>query len=836
MGLELYFFNQSRRNPFLMHYKIFIFLLMINLSLEMEERKLIDNICNGSLIDSEECFNGEPRGYYYDSNDEIYKKCFNSCDLCYGEGNITNNNCIKCKKNYAFLNESEPIYSNNCYEVCDYYYYFDNLDNYYCTLDNICPKEYSQLIISKNKCVDKCDNVNNNLTNFCYEFDIAGIKNNTEMHNIIKENILKSYDAEKGNILVIEGFEDTIFEITSGENELKLLNNPALAYYFNLSIIDLDKCETLLKEKNSINENVSLIFLKQEKLTSKASEKNVQFEVYEPKHKKKLNLSICSETDINLYVKLELSQEMKDISKQMKELGYNMFDKNDKFYQDICTPYKSVGKTDVLLLDRIDYIFNNNDAQCQSNCDFSNYFFGSEYINCKCIVNEDSRENMNIKKEKFRPKKIYEVFYDTLKNPNYEVFKCYNLVFDKTILTKNKGSMIVMIFFFFHLVCLFIYIIKGIKPLANALINKIEYINSHEKISNQFIESEMIEINKKSRNSIFKKKLKLKNPPPKNKKIGEPTYIYKKKNDDYYEQIIKNLKKPLYSDLMGGQNNNKIFSQKLKTKLDLYPKNMKYNNANNKISCSTKLKSNKSISYKNKKNNKEMKNLDEYQMCELDYINALRYDKRTFWQTYITFIKREHSIIFTFFVCYDLNLVYIKISRFLFLLTSDMAMNVFFFSDESMHKLYISYGKYDFVQQIPQIIYSTIISQILEIFLCYLSLTDKHMYELKEIDEISKNRKLALKIMRCIKVKLTGFYIFTIIFFGFFWYTVSSFCAVYENTQIPFIKDSVFSLVLSIILPFFIYFFPTVFRVCALRNKRRNLVCLYKFSVIIPFF
>ena len=212
---------------------------------------------------------------------------------------------------------------------------------------------------------------------------------------------------------------------------------------------------------------------------------------------------------------------------------------------------------------------------------------------------------MNIKKENFRPKKIYEVFYDTLKNSNYEVFKCYNLVFNKTILTKNKGSMIVMIFFFFHLVCLFIYIIKGIKPLANALINKIEYINSHEKISNQFIESEMIEINKKSRNSIFKKKLKLKNPPPKNKKIGEPTYIYKKKNDDYYEQIIKNLKKPLYSDLMGGQNNNKIFSQKLKTKLDLYPKNMKYNNANNKISSSTKLKNNKSISYKNKKKKKK---------------------------------------------------------------------------------------------------------------------------------------------------------------------------------------------------------------------------------------
>ena len=46
-----------------------------------------------------------------------------------------------------------------------------------------------------------------------------------------------------------------------------------------------------------------------------------------------------------------------------------------------------------------------------------------------------------------------------------------------------------------------------------------------------------------------------------------------------------------------------------------------------------------------------------------------------------------------------------------------MAMNVFFFSDDSMHKLYLNYGKYDFIQQIPQITYSTIITQIIEIFL-----------------------------------------------------------------------------------------------------------------------
>ena len=800
-----------------------------------------DNNCNNNNFNSEECLNGEPRGYYYNISDQIYKKCFNSCDLCYGEGNSSSHNCIKCKPNYTFINDAENIYEKNCYEICEYYYYFDESNNYYCTLNNICPKEYSKLIISKNKCVKKCDNNynndqnnninNNNSTNFCYEFDISHINNNNEMYNIIKENILSSYDAEKGNILVMEGFDNTVFEITTDVNELNLLNNPNLTYNFNLSIIDLAQCESLLKERNQINKNIPLIFLKQEKMTNKTSEKNVQFEVYEPLNKKKLNLPTCSETDINIYVKLELSQEMKNISEQLKKLGYNMFDKNDKFYQDICTPYKSVGKTDVLLSDRLDHIFNNNDVQCQSNCGFSDYFFGSEYIKCKCNISEEI--NKNIKEKKIKPRKIYEVLYDSLKNSNYKVLKCYQLVFNRNILTNNIGNMIVISFFFFYLICLFIFMCKGISPLAHTLINKIEHNNTNEDIGNQIVESEILEMNKKSRNSMDKKKLKLKNPPPKYKKNPKLAYIFKKRNiNDNTEQIIRKLKKPIYSKFLEIRKS-QLFSQKINPKIKLYPKN-----ANNKINSNTKLRNNKSIAIKNEISykDKEMKNLDECQMCELDYINALKYDKRSFIQTYITYIKREHSLIFTFFVCNDLNLTYIKISRFLFLLTCDMAMNIFFFSEKSMHELYISYGKYDFVQQIPQIIYSTIISQIIEIFLCYLSLTDKYMYKLKEMEEISKNRKLAIKILNCIKIKLMVFYLITIIFFGFFWYTVSAFCTIYENTQIPFLKNSAFSLILNNLLPFFIYFFPTVFRVCALRNKQGNSECLFKLSNVIPFF
>ena len=84
----------------------------------------------------------------------------------------------------------------------------------------------------------------------------------------------------------------------------------------------------------------------------------------------------------------------------------------------------------------------------------------------------------------------------------------------------------------------------------------------------------------------------------------------------------------------------------------------------------------------------------------------------------------------------------------MFLLCTDMAMNVIFFTDKSMHKIYINYGKYDFIQQIPQTIYSVAISQIIEVFICFLSLTDKHYYQIKSLKKEDKkeNRIKLFKI------------------------------------------------------------------------------------------
>ena len=108
--------------------------------------------------------------------------------------------------------------------------------------------------------------------------------------------------------------------------------------------------------------------------------------------------------------------------------------------------------------------------------------------------------------------------------------------------------------------------------------------------------------------------------------------------------------------------------------------------------------------------------------------------------------------------------------RFVFLVCTDMAMNVIFFSDESMHKVYLNYGKYDFFHQVPQTVYSVAVSQVIEVFICFLSLTDKYYYQIKQtkISNQIKGRTMIFNIFRKIKLKLFGFFVFTFSFFVFY--------------------------------------------------------------------
>ena len=324
---------------------------------------------------------------------------------------------------------------------------------------------------------------------------------------------------------------------------------------------------------------------------------------------------------------------------------------------------------------------------------------------------------------KFNAKSIYESFYSVLKYSNYKVLKCYKLVLKLNSLTKNIGSIITIVYFLVFFIFLIIYVSKGINQLI------VDFSNiSPKSIKNSNIKAKNKQ-NIKIENKKQDNKLILKN--TKYKKNNNKFIKYKNPPKKFIKKISK-INEPEFNSKNKFINSKNKYDNYNNCKNIIISKNSKKPNIFNKNNINIKkIIINKQINNNIFINNKGKEQLDYYEINNLEYALAKKLDKRNFFQIYWSLLKREHSIIFTFITRDDHNIIFVKYSKFIFLLCTDMAMNVFFFSDETMHKMFLDYGKYNFIQQIPQIFYSTLISKLLEIFLCFLSMTDKYYYEIK---------------------------------------------------------------------------------------------------------
>ena len=146
-----------------------------------------------------------------------------------------------------------------------------------------------------------------------------------------------------------------------------------------------------------------------------------------------------------------------------------------------------------------------------------------------------------------------------------------------------------------------------------------------------------------------------------------------------------------------------------------------------------------------------------------------------------------------------------------------------------MHKKYKDGGKYDFIYQLPLTIYSSLICSVINILIKKLSLYQKNILEIKNWNDNETLEQKVIDTLKCLKIKLSIFFILTFLLKVFFWFFLGCFCVVYQNTQIHLIKDTLISFGLSFLYPFGIYLIPGIFRIPSL-NKNKKRECLYKFS------
>ena len=232
---------------------------------------------------------------------------------------------------------------------------------------------------------------------------------------------------------------------------------------------------------------------------------------------------------------------------------------------------------------------------------------------------------------------------------------------------------------------------------------------------------------------------------------------------------------------------------------------------------------NKNIQFKN-----NIIKYNDNEMNSLLYKKAIKIDKRSYVEYYLSLLKRKQVLIFTFFINNDYNSKCVKICLFLFSFSLYFAVNTLFFDDETMHKIYKDKGKYSFIYQIPIILYSTLISGIINTIIKYLSLSENNIIEIKK----NKNPKVD-EIKKCVIKKISLFFILNFLFLLLFWYYISCFCAVYRNTQVHLIKDISISFGISLLSQIGLCLLPGIFRIPSLRASQKDKKCLYNLSLII---
>ena len=213
-----------------------------------------------------------------------------------------------------------------------------------------------------------------------------------------------------------------------------------------------------------------------------------------------------------------------------------------------------------------------------------------------------------------------------------------------------------------------------------------------------------------------------------------------------------------------------------------------------------------------------------------DYKEALRYDKRTICKYYLELLKAKNLILFSFYPVKDYNIKIIKISLFFLFFDIYFEINTLFFNEFTIHQIYIDKGAYNIRYLMPQIIYAFIVSFFISNIIKFFTLSERSFYNLKFGKNIHDLNEKGTDVRRCLIIKYFLFFIISFLFLFLFWYYLSSFCAVYKNSQIYLLKNTIISFSLAIIFPFIILLFPSILRIYSLRKER---IIIFQLSKII---
>ena len=553
--------------------------------------------------------------------------------------------------------------------------------------------------------------------------------------------------------------------------------------------VDFGSCYTKVQKNISDTTNDKIVIVLIERFNAQ-KKSTISYAFYHPATGEKIDAeTICKEEVVVIKENVisQLNSTGLDLPSilSLTDQNINVFNLSDEFYTDICYCFESPNGKDIPLKDRIKNFYPNI-TLCEDGCFSKGVNLDTMESICECKFNDLLRNDI-IENNALLSNTIGEVT-ELIGDSNLNVLKCYKNAFNIKLVRKGIGAFIILGITFVEIILSLIFIFYDMNEIRKYLFNLTHYYI--------FLISEKNKGNKKRISNIIKNTrlltANIKAPPKKILKKGKALKNLKL-SVKYSHQTSLNLQKSESDGKLLRFSSSKHL-KKMKSK-----KSIKFKLDNDKIINDT-------LNAKKFGNHIDIEEYLKPDLDDLEYDDAIKYDKRTFFVFLSDRLKEKQIFMDTFFNREHLRPFSIKVILLLLNIDLYFVINGLFYNEKYISELFYSTEKETFFSFFPRSIsrffYATLVGMFISIIIDWFFVEEK---KIKRILIREKEDPMQLKYeissnVTSIKKRYNAFIFLCLFISVISWYYVSCFNSSYPGVKIEWIKSSITIIIIMQIL------------------------------------
>ena len=515
----------------------------------------IDGYTNNYIFDNSKCtLNSTNCSSYWEIDDDKNVNCINKCNYYVINEGENKNQCVKKCQSYFNpyeTNQIEPLLTYSCdtYKLCiklelckSKKLEYDNNNCYPPSIgcvdieEYIPPEQYQEEEVNWEDYNGNIEIKNRLKVIKFYNFDteLSEINDNfiVNIMNIYNTELNKELEIHKGEYLngidfiTLSRYKDfsvTLYPLRDEEyifknllelNKLSFINCTKLFHDINYKIKNDN--DTILialieyKTKNLPINTISYFFILYDDINNKLN--NI---ININKDAALIEISYILYNFKNSNIKEKYSTKLISSIKKLYNLNKDIvfYDKNNKFFNDICFTFKSEGNTDITIEDRINEYYTGYNL-CEKDCELIKIYNKEENKSPRALCRCKIKDNLNISDDNYSFD-LKDSFKKDISNIN--AIKCGGEVFSKDKINSNPIFWVYIIFLIIEFILIINVICCGKKVIDNMVKTKIlGKQKDKEDENNKYQDVKISEHLKSSERANYKNNIKLTSPKKKN--------------------------------------------------------------------------------------------------------------------------------------------------------------------------------------------------------------------------------------------------------------------------------------------------------------------------------